>query len=483
MSCQHAKGTPGRAKTVEQDIGYQVPHFGLSFCYVVVGGMAVAASSKASTSGNNEVDVEAEKKTSTSDDGKVSEPGLCPSNDSAGSRFAAVVRVAVKVKHWLTGRADVDNHRERLKTDFIMLGFFNAMYTANNGLLSAVSTEVPPDLTTREGIQKLLKQLKTAFTSSIDDTASTFYYWSLIVTLACFYNFLSIPLTIYAEFQSHYFVQWLIGGWFADVVNIVDLWFQARREFLDDGVRHTHWKKTLKHYTKSFIIYLDLIALLPTDLMLLIYPLWGFCRLNRLLKIHRVSDFLERTEIRTNFPNMFRLFRLICICFVIFHWNGCFYFLVSIAYKYENLNVDDWAFSFDKIFNAIYPDCDARFVSQNCSVIETFEEWANREDRLLYFDAFFANRTKTTNATTLVRKYMLSFYWSALTLTTLGEQPWPNDSFETLYETVDTLFGLIIFAVIVGDVGAMVTAMNLTRTNFEERLDGSKSTPNFDERS
>ncbi|KAK6046202.1 hypothetical protein COOONC_16292 [Cooperia oncophora] len=64
---------------------------------------------------------------------------------------------------------------------------------------------------------------------------------------------------------------------------------------------------------------------------------------------------------------------------------------------------------------------------------------------------YWANRTRMIPFSILFKQYTLSFYWSALTLVTLGEQ------------------------VIVGDVGNMVTNMNMKRSNFEEVLDGCKS--------
>jgi hypothetical protein len=59
-------------------------------------------------------------------------------------------------------------------------------------------------------------------------------------------------------------------------------------------------------------------------------------------------------------------------------------------------------------------------------------------------------------------------------LTTLGEQPSPIHNIQYIFETVDTLLGLIIFAVIVGNVGNMVSNMNAQQSAFEERLDAAK---------
>ena len=56
-----------------------------------------------------------------------------------------------------------------------------------------------------------------------------------------------------------------------------------------------------------------------------------------------------------------------------------------------------------------------------------------------------------------------SFYWSTLTLTTIGETPQPVRDSEYLFVTVDFLVGVLIFATIVGNIGSMITNMNAAR--------------------
>lgn len=53
-------------------------------------------------------------------------------------------------------------------------------------------------------------------------------------------------------------------------------------------------------------------------------------------------------------------------------------------------------------------------------------------------------------------------------------QPSPTYSLQCVFEIIDTLIGLVIFAVIVGDVGNMVTNMNATKADFDDVLDGCK---------
>lgn len=51
---------------------------------------------------------------------------------------------------------------------------------------------------------------------------------------------------------------------------------------------------------------------------------------------------------------------------------------------------------------------------------------------------------------TLSRQYIYSFYWSTLTLTTIGETPTPENDAEYLFVVADFLAGVLIFATIVG---------------------------------
>lgn len=58
----------------------------------------------------------------------------------------------------------------------------------------------------------------------------------------------------------------------------------------------------------------------------------------------------------------------------------------------------------------------------------------------------------TQNAS-LTRQYIYSFYWSTLTLTTIGETPTPENETEYLFVVADFLAGVLIFATIVGNIG------------------------------
>ncbi|EPB69934.1 cyclic nucleotide-binding domain protein [Ancylostoma ceylanicum] len=319
---------------------------------------------------------------------------------------------------------------------------------------------------------------------SMDETSTVFYLWTSVVFIGCWYNLITIVVMVFEEVQRSFYQSWITFNIVFDCVFLCDLVLLTRRQFVEDGVRVKGVKEMFMHRIKSKYFYLDILCIIPTDLLLYLKPDFSLSRLNRLLKCYRVSEFNALTEIRTLFPNLFRITKLIFTCFIIFHWNGCLYFFISVLYNFPSATIENWIFSYDKIPDPIFISCgvddDFNVTESECSTdiippLRIFEEYDNMTQEVDLAMMYWANRSQAISFTKFVKQYALSFYWSALTLVTLGEQPSPNNTFQNAFEICDTLLGLVLFAVIVGDVGNMVTTMNMKRSNFEEVLDGCKS--------
>nr|CAD7408038.1 unnamed protein product [Timema cristinae] len=203
--------------------------------------------------------------------------------------------------------------------------------------------------------------------------------------------------------------------------------------YLEQGLMERDARKLRQHYLSSNKWRTDVLSLLPTDLAYLWWPPYQcsvkvpcpvIVRLNRLLRFPRMSQYFDKTETRTGYPNAFRICKVVLAILVLIHWNACFYFAISYVIGFGS---DNWVYNL-------------------------------RGDK----------------NSTLSRQYIYSFYWSTLTLTTIGETPQPENDAEYLFVVADFLAGVLIFATIVGNIGSMISNMNVARVDFQTRMDGVK---------
>uniref|UniRef100_A0A8C0EVA1 Cyclic nucleotide gated channel subunit alpha 3 n=1 Tax=Bubo bubo TaxID=30461 RepID=A0A8C0EVA1_BUBBB len=266
----------------------------------------------------------------------------------------------------------------------------------------------------------------------IDPSSNIYYNWLTIIAAPVFYNWCMIVCrACFDELQIDHIKLWLFLDYGCDIIYVLDMFVRFRTGFLEQGLLVQDEKKLRNHYTKTVQFKLDVLSLLPTDLAYLKFGLnYPELRFNRLLRISRLFEFFDRTETRTNYPNMFRIGNLVLYILIIIHWNACIYFAIS---KLIGFGTDSW----------VYP---------NVSVPEYGR---------------------------LSRKYIYSLYWSTLTLTTIGETPPPVKDEEYLFVVIDFLVGVLIFATIVGNVGSMISNMNASRAEFQARVDSIKQYMHF----
>ncbi|XP_052006171.1 cyclic nucleotide gated channel subunit alpha 2a [Xyrauchen texanus] len=254
-----------------------------------------------------------------------------------------------------------------------------------------------------------------------------YYRWLFVIATAVLYNWcFVVARACFDELQTRNFILWLVLDYISDVIYILDTCVRLRTAFLEQGLLVKDLTRLRESYFHMLQFKLDLLSILPTDLA---YFAIGIhvpeLRFNRLLRFSRLFEFFDRTETRTNYPNMFRICNLVLYILVIIHWNACIYFAIS---KSLGFGTDQW----------VYPNIS---------------------------DPEFG---------TLTRGYVYCLYWSTLTLTTIGEMPAPVRDEEYLFVVFDFLVGVLIFATIVGNVGSMISNMNATRAEFQSRIDAIK---------
>ncbi|XP_067314559.1 cyclic nucleotide-gated channel cone photoreceptor subunit alpha isoform X2 [Pseudorasbora parva] len=242
----------------------------------------------------------------------------------------------------------------------------------------------------------------------MDPSSDKYYRWLSVIAAPVFYNLMMlVTRACFNELQDSFTILWIILDYTSDAIYYADTFVRSRTGFLEQGL------------------------LVKDDLLMLKV---GFnnpeLRFNRLFKMARLFEFFDRTETRTNFPNIFRISNLVLYILIIIHWNACIFFAIS---KTIGFGTDTW----------VYPNI-------------SHPEYGR-----------------------LARKYIYCLYWSTLTLTTIGETPPPVRDIEYLFVVMDFLIGVLIFATIVGNVGAMISNMNASRAEFQAKIDSIKQYMQF----
>ncbi|XP_054090138.1 cyclic nucleotide-gated cation channel subunit A isoform X2 [Zeugodacus cucurbitae] len=270
---------------------------------------------------------------------------------------------------------------------------------------------------------------------SVNPTLQSHYRWLGIVSLAVLYNIIFVVgRSVFWEINHRAPTFWYFLDYLCDSIYLVDTLVHMHEGYLDQGLLVRDAYKLRRHYfhTKGWSI--DVLSMLPTDLA---YIWWSpsscsagglpcpvIVRLNRLLRAPRLWEWFDRTETATGYPNAFRICKVVLAILVLIHWNACMYFAISY---YLGFGSDNWVYNLNGPRNS-----------------------------------------------TLQRQYIYSFYWSTLTLTTIGETPTPENDAEYLFVVADFLAGVLIFATIVGNIGSMISNMNVARVEFQNRMDGVK---------
>ena len=270
----------------------------------------------------------------------------------------------------------------------------------------------------------------------LDPTGSISYYWTMVVCLAVVYHLWTVTFRV--AFLDPFndpeccSVLWILVDQLSTIIFVLDFVSQFRTSYLKDGMMESDPEELYEHYTTSFFFKLDLAAVIPFDLLFMILlrttHVPSLVHLPKMLKVYRLREFFDRTEIRTHFPNACRMLFLTHNVVVIIHWNGCAYFWLC---RILGFGSDPW----------VYPN------------------WGD----LGYEDWGF-----------LTRQYIYSFYWSTLTLTTIGELPVPQTNLEFMFVTTNYLIGILLFASIVGNVGNIIVNVQKNRSKFQTKIDNIK---------
>ncbi|KAA0185515.1 Cyclic-nucleotide-gated cation channel [Fasciolopsis buskii] len=205
--------------------------------------------------------------------------------------------------------------------------------------------------------------------------------WLTILSTAVLYNlWLPIARQAFDELQRMNYVLFLTLDIGADLVYLMDFIVQLGTTYLECGLIVINRQKLAVRYVRSMDFRMDLISLIPLDLLQLKFGWQPMLRFPRFVKIYRARLWKVKIENRSLFPNLWRVLNSIHVLFLGCHWFACVYYILS---KYEKFTTT----------------------------------WGYRP-------------SNTTFADELGRAYLKCYYWATLTLTTIGIEEGPETNLE-----------------------------------------------------
>ncbi|KAL1231314.1 Cyclic nucleotide-gated cation channel subunit [Trichinella pseudospiralis] len=302
--------------------------------------------------------------------------------------------------------------------------------------------------------------LKIAY-DPVNPSDGWYKVWLGVVALAYLYNMVVVVarVSFYARFAHQYAnsVWPFVVDYITDVVYIFDVYVQMRQVYLEQGCVVLDRSRLFRHNASANggrNLTRCIASVAPADhLLTLVFgqsALVSASRFNRLLRSYRLVEFVDMTETETRFPNLFRAIQLAVIVYLIFHWAACFYYLMSLAY---GLELDSWVYNSERMLDPVIdcprPTCGGRPAPRTSSPCQ----------KIAYPE--------------LLKHYLLSFYWAALVLTSVGEQPFPIELGQYVFTVCNIIAGTLIVAALIGNVRIVVISMNMQRSQFLNRLDGA----------
>uniref|UniRef100_A0A8D2KY51 Cyclic nucleotide-binding domain-containing protein n=1 Tax=Varanus komodoensis TaxID=61221 RepID=A0A8D2KY51_VARKO len=266
----------------------------------------------------------------------------------------------------------------------------------------------------------LLCQVKNyRFPSSIDPlTSLTYVSWLLLVVLAWSWNCWLIPVRWAFPYQTPANVHcWMAVDYFCDLIYLLDITlFQVRLQFVQGGDLITDKKAMRKNYLRSRRFKLDVLCLLPLDLLYFKVGVRPLLRLPRCLKYMAFFEFNSRLEVILSKAYVYRVVRITAYLLFSLHVNSCLYYWASAS---QGLGSTPWVYSGEG------------------------------------------------------NSYLRCYYWAVKTLITIGGLPDPYNLFEIIFQLLNYFTGVFAFSVMIGQMRDVVGAATAAQTYYRSCMDNT----------
>ncbi|XP_077978719.1 uncharacterized protein LOC144434138 [Glandiceps talaboti] len=222
----------------------------------------------------------------------------------------------------------------------------------------------------------------------------------------------------------------LVISYFMDLILVADIFVKLRTAIATPNGNLTDFASIRKHYCCSFRFVLDLMAIVPIELLCFVQPagplrwhLFSFLRLNRIIKYWIVPNFFTKLEDDLDVDiGTIRFFKFFIYISLLSHWNACIWYVSACHGK-------------------------------AC----TAGSWAE-----------FADITPETSP---FEEYVLALYWAAATMSSTGYGD--ISAHTTLGRAIALaamLIGLLLYGYCLSSIAATLANADAPRVSFQEKL-------------
>ncbi|XP_059671599.1 cyclic nucleotide-gated cation channel beta-3 [Gavia stellata] len=256
---------------------------------------------------------------------------------------------------------------------------------------------------------------------SIDSyTDRRYVAWLMLVTVAYNWNCWFIPLRFVFPYQTpSNTIYWFTIDIICDICYLCDLLiFQPRVQFLKGGDIISDRVEMKKFYHSSMKFRLDVISVLPLEVLYFFFGFNPAFRANRMLKHNTFFEFNDRLEAILDKAYIYRVIRTTGYLLFILHINACLYYWAS---DYEGLGSTRWV----------------------------YDGKGNM--------------------------YLRCYYWAVRTLITIGGLPEPQTLFEIVFQLLNFFLGVFVFSSLIGQMRDVIGAATAGQNYYRSCMDNTVS--------
>uniref|UniRef100_A0A8C0IG94 Cyclic nucleotide gated channel subunit beta 3 n=1 Tax=Bubo bubo TaxID=30461 RepID=A0A8C0IG94_BUBBB len=256
---------------------------------------------------------------------------------------------------------------------------------------------------------------------SIDSyTDRRYLAWLMLVTVAYNWNCWFLPLRFVFPYQTpSNTIYWFTVDIICDICYLCDLLiFQPRVQFLKGGDIISDRVEMKKFYHSSMKFWLDVISVLPFEVLYFFFGFNPAFRANRMLKHNTFFEFNDRLEAILDKAYIYRVIRTTGYLLFILHLNACLYYWAS---DYEGLGSTRWV----------------------------YDGKGNM--------------------------YLRCYYWAVRTLITIGGLPEPQTLFEIVFQLLNFFLGVFVFSSLIGQMRDVIGAATAGQNHYRSCMDNTVS--------